>query len=550
MNAMAYPDYINGIINSGSISSYVALGVLGFFLLNALIGLLFGFKRGFGKQLIRLLTSVLSVALSFLAVSMISVYITNLFAGKTLEEVILTVYPNYTAEVEESVRNIVSSFDAETARVIIMLPISAILLPIIFVICFAVIHLLSWIIYWILHSILGITGYKKGFLSALFGGILGLAQGAAIGGILLIPLAGLSTVVTDAKAVVDNSALDDEVKEEFVVMYDDYAKEIVENPLFEAINTLGGDLVYSHFSTVKVGEGKEDTRDSIVAAFEIAIDVGTLESMDFEAPDKASQDKIHGIIHKISEDECISEILSGVIRGAATASNRGAIDVSAEEPYNSLIQSLLNAFLMTDSATLESDLDTIVNVYFILADSGFISAIGDSESSSDDISDMLIKKDASELTVIDRVVNELKLNPHTRQVVDALTKLSVALLCESMGLDQDSTELYEAVSADLKTVLVINRSDYATEEEYKADVNKKLDEALKQNDIVLEEEIVAEMTSYVAENYGDKTDISDEDINDAILSYYGAYEKYLETGNAEDLPNPDELPSTEEAPAA
>ena len=550
MNVAAYPDYVNGLINSGSISSYISLGVLGFFLLNALIGLLFGLKRGLGKQLVRLLTSVLSVVFAFLAVSMVSVNITDLFAGKTLEEVILTVYPNYTAEVEQEIRNIVASFDAETARVLLMLPISAILLPLVFTICFAIIHFLSWIIYWILHSILGITGYKKGILSALFGGILGLLQGAAIGGLLLIPLAGLSTVVTDAMAVVDNSTLEVEVKDEVTAVYDDYAREIVENPLFEAINTLGGDMVYSHFSIVKVGEGSEDTRDTLTIMLKIAIDVGSLESMDFNAPDKESQDTVHGIIAEIANDACLAEIISGIIRGAATASNNGAIDISTEEPYNSMLHSLLDAFMLTDSATVDEDLDTVANVYFILADSGFISAIGDSESSTNDISDMLIKKDASEMTIIDKVVNELKINPHTRPVVNALTKLSVALLSESLGLDQDATELYESVSSDLKNVLVINKSDYATEEEYKADINKKLDEALKQNEIVLEEEIVAEMTNFVAENYGDKADISDEDVNDAILSYYSAYEKFLETGNPDDLPNPDELPDLEETPAA
>ena len=543
MNVAAYPDYVNGLINSGSISSYVALGVLGFFLLNALIGLLFGLKRGLGKQLIRLLTTVLSVALSFLAVSMVSVYITDLFAGKTLEEVIISIYPNYTAEVEESVRNIVASFDAETARVLLMLPIASVLVPLVFAICFAIIHFLSWIIYWILHSILGITGYKKGFFSTLLGGILGLLQGAAIGGVLLIPLAGLSTVVTDAKAVVDNSSLDAEVKDEVTVVYDDYAKEIVENPLFEAINTLGGDLVYSHFSTVKVGEGKEDTRDTLTSMLKIAIDVSSLESMDFTAPDQQSQKTVHVIIEEIADDSCLSEIISGVIRGIATATNNGALYVSAEEPYNSLMHSLFDAFMLTDSSTIDEDLDTVANVYFILADSGFISAIGDSESTTDEISDMLIKKDASNMTVVDKVVSELKLNPHTRPVVDALTKLSVALLSESLGLDQDANELYEAVSSDVKDVLVLNKSDYANEEEYKADVNRRLDEALKQNEIVLEEEIVSEMTNYVAENYGDKTDISDEDVNDAILSYYSAYEKYLETGNPDDLPNPDEAPA-------
>ena len=47
------------------------------------------------------------------------------------------------------------------------------------------------------------------------------------------------------------------------------------------------------------------------------------------------------------------------------------------------------------------------------------------------------------------------------------------------------------------------------------------------------------MSSYVAENYYGKEDITDEDINDAILSYYNAY---AEKNGTENLPDIDELP--------
>ena len=69
-----------------------------------------------------------------------------------------------------------------------------------------------------------------------------------------------------------------------------------------------------------------------------------------------------------------------------------------------------------------------------------------------------------------------------------------------------------------------NKSDYETEEEYKAAVEDDLDKALLENNITVDDSVKANMVDYIAENYGDhEGEITDKEINDALLSYYSSY---------------------------
>ena len=48
------------------------------------------------------------------------------------------------------------------------------------------------------------------------------------------------------------------------------------------------------------------------------------------------------------------------------------------------------------------------------------------------------------------------------------------------------------------------------------------------------------MADYVAKNFADKEEVTDEDVDDLILSYYDAYLEYQETGKVpDDIPLPD-----------
>jgi len=519
------------------IGSYIALGMLALLGLAALTGFFKGMGRGFAKQLVRLVTTGAALFAAIFSMDFATSYINSMFEGKTLEEVITTYYPAYTTAVDEGIREIISCFDAETARILVLLPIAAIVLPLVFVIAFAILNGIMWIVYWIVTSIIGMTGFKKGMLSRLLGAVIGCAQSVAVTAIMLVPLVGLLGMAGDVKTTLhETEHMNAETLADVDEIYAEYLDEAIASPVTSLIAQFGGEALYSHISSVQVGENVTDSRDSIVTLAAVALDGIGLQDINWNEPSAEDQEALREIVAKIESDKNVATIVAGAIKGASTAVHGGSIEIEVGEPFNAIIDSFFEGFSHTTYQTLHEDLNTLLDFYFILGDSGFIASITGEEADTEAISDLLVAKDENGKTVIDRVIETLKSNERTKPMVSALTQLSVALLCESLGLDEDATQLYEDVKGSVNDVLTMNKSDFETEEEYKEAVSTQLDSALKEHDIELEEEIVNEMANTIAEKYGDRDDITDEDVDEAILSYYDAYQKYLETGDTSGLP--------------
>ena len=77
-NTMEYINYIEASLAKGSIGAYISVALYAVVALFALSGLLFGFKRGFSKSVIRLFTVLLSAVGAVVAVVGISNAIVNL----------------------------------------------------------------------------------------------------------------------------------------------------------------------------------------------------------------------------------------------------------------------------------------------------------------------------------------------------------------------------------------------------------------------------------------------------------------------------------------
>ena len=93
----------------------------------------------------------------------------------------------------------------------------------------------------------------------------------------------------------------------------------------------------------------------------------------------------------------------------------------------------------------------------------------------------------------------------------------------ALGMDEETEQLYEDVKNDLHTVLSHNKSDFDTPEEYRDAIKNDLDATLEKNDLSVSEDVREHMLDYIEENYSDTSEITDDDINNAILSYYNSY---------------------------
>lgn len=525
-------------IPPSSIGGWISLGIYAFALISMLFGLIAGLRRGFTKTIVRIATIILAGFAAYFAASWLIGAFDAMFAGKTLEEVILSVYADYETAVDPKTREIIAAFDIETAQLILGGVTALVLSPVVFIVAFLLARLVLLLVDWLICAILRKSNKNKGAPSTLFGGLLGIVQGAIIAIIILIPISGVLSLAGGVKGeILAKESVTDESKTSVESFYAQYLDEPIENPLVSVINTYGGKNIYTALSKTKVGDTTHDMGERASTIACVALDVTSLKGMNWQSPSEEQKVTIDRIAKDMSNDEYTARVLAGVLRGSATALTDNIEVFGLEAPYDELFKEAFGIFTTSDELNLGNDLDTMLHVYFIMADNDILALIA--EQNVDGMKDKLTTKVDDEL-IVDNIIGTLQKNDRTAPLVTMFTKLSVSIMADQLGLGEDTVELYENLKGDITGVLELNRDSFETEEEYKAEVETQLTDALEKNGIVLEDEIIDGMTDYVAENFSGDVEITDQAINDAILSYYSAYVDYLNNGG--EMPEIPEIP--------
>nr|MBQ8890100.1 hypothetical protein [Clostridia bacterium] len=532
----------NITIPPATVGGWISLGILAFAALSMLLGFFTGLKRGFGKTVIRIATIAIAAVVSyFLAVSLTGV-VDKLLEGKTIEELATTFYPSYATDVPAETREIINAFDAETIQYILGIFIAIGVAPAIFITCFYIAKAVLMLVYWLLGALLGLVDRHKGFFSTLLGGVMGIVQGAVIAVCVLLPVSGFLGVAENIKVdLLVSESISDESKEKVEGFYAAYLDEAFENPVVDIISENGGDALFAGLTHAEVHGESYDMREKASLFAGVFLDATELKGMDWKAPSPEHQATLRKIVEEMSEDEYMANILAGILRGSSTALTENMDSFPLEEPYTSLFKEAFSIFHDSSYENIEGDLLTMLEVYYIMGDNGIMTMLG--EGNTEALQDALVMRNAEGELVIDTIITTLNTNPRTGRLVTLFTKLSISIMADSMGLDESVTETYENVKSGLNETLAIDKEDFETEDEYRDAVNTKMDETLKENGIELEEDVVRGMSDYVVDNYSELDEVTDEQLNDIILSYYSSYIDYVENGTV-----PDELPEGVEIP--
>lgn len=516
-----------------AVSQYISYGVYGVAALFLLIGLIRGLCRGFGKEFLSLLTLALSAVISFVVCTRAYPQVHEYLAGKTVGSVLAETPWQLTGTLAESLNNL----SVDTAELVFALPITIVLLPIAFV----TITLLLQLILGILRLIIDLIFFrgKKGGASRLGGMILGIARGAVVAALLLLPLSGMLSLAKDSVATVRAEMGDDA---DAVVFYDEYLKETADNNFLPGlVMKAGGEYVYSSLTTVNLDGPRQDMRDAFKSLIGATCDVFSLNGADFTALTPENEEAVRSLVGRLGENPQLAKLVAGLAKAVSEASDTEGFSLNLGDPYDGFVASFLDIFHDSDASNIEGDMRTLTEVYILLSDNGVLPAF---QENSDAVVDKLIAKDEDGTTVITKVIAELRANERTKPIVTELTKFSISLMAGQVGVDGVTEETYESVKNGVKELLTIKKEE-KTDEEYKEEVKTTLNNTLKENDIEVSDEIVSEMAQYVSDNYEDLhldeiEDIDDDKISDVLISYYDAYLKY-QSGelSPEDLP---ELP--------
>jgi len=498
---------------------------LGIVAVLGLLGALKGFTRGMPRQFIRTATIVAAAVISFFVAKGIYAGISNFLSDKTMSDIeeLLIKYNVLSAESDNSW---LQNLDIGTLLLIATVPLALVIMPVAFVVCFVTISGILLIVHALLCGLLGFRKRGNGLISRLLGMALGLVQGIAVAGLLLMPVIGIGNMVSDTVEVIRQDASEGDDSQELVEMYDYYVKSATENPASKALGACGINSLYKSIATVEIDGQKTDMTALIPDVTKIAEKIASLKGMDFVHITPENESAITEMFDLIEKNPYLTRVLAGTVKMFSYAYENGVAKIEATPPLDTLLDSTVEIFHTSDATNIHSDIDTVCEVIFILSRDGVLAAF---ESGSNDMMAALTKRDENGVTTVKKVINTINKNERTKSLTAMLTNLSVSVMRDATGLDESTMATGESLKSSINAkTMKIKKSDYASEDEYVAAVSDSLDETLKENNISIEKSVVDNMAKYIADNYGDKDEISDEEANDILLYYFDAHLQHTE----------------------
>ena len=529
-------EYISATLVKGSIGAYVSVGIIALAALTLVLGVLFGMKRGFSKSVIRIFTVGASAVCSLYSVKWICKMIVDRADkiagdGKTLADV-MDAYPGIASSLPETVRSITGEIDAQRATVVLMMIVALIVSPLLFIVIFQILKALSMLLYALLSGLTGAISYGKGPVSTILGAAVGLVQGALIAVVMIFPISGLCDVAMEAREPLIGQTA--EPNQYIAQAYDTVFDDLADNPLFNVVDNLGGKALYKDMVTFKIADEKMYVGDRCVGAVKVVSDIIPLATggFDWKNPTEAQRTSIDTTLADIGDDELIAGLTADIMRGVSKSVQSGKIPFPVGGgALDALVDDVMTMFSTSNEDTIEDDLDAVVDVYFIMCDNKLMDSFA--SGAHMDMKALLTTKNAEGKTVATLITDRLNAYDRTVPIVTSFTRISLSVMHGSEQFDEKSEQLYESVRGGVTDAISHNKSDFATEEEYKAAVEEDLDKALTENNINLSDDVKNNMVEYIANNYGDYTgEITDKEVNDALLSYYESYAKSQESGGS------------------
>ena len=515
--------YATELTSDSSIGGMIALAILAFLGISVLGGALIGLRKGTAKLILTSVITVIAIIASIMLLSMKSEMLVKFYDGQSIKDALLSLQEyNINIVMEEDIAKLLDCFESSVITDIVMVPIAALVLPIVFVVLFIAISILLKIVGFIISLITGFGKGKKGCLSRLLGAVIGAVHGAVIAGVMLFPIAALLGTATSAVTVLREESEDNEGATAVVELYDAYLAKANDSPVIKLINSLGGDQLYTFLAKAEIDSEEADTRETLSLIVKLWTETYDLNGMDWKKLTPENKSAISEMVEQIGSDEFLSRSAAGILRGLAKAINDGVISIQLDDPFDQLITAFIGIFSDSTKDTVGEDLTTFKEVYFILSDGNILLAL---DEGTDATMNAFIARDSMGETVISRLIKTLRRNERTGVLVEMLARLSVSLMAGELGLDEDVLEKYEGVKDDINGVLSANSASYSTPEEREAAVGAALKATLDNNNVSVSDEIVDEMTDYVINNIDKNVEMSDEVVFDIIFSYYDAYLK-------------------------
>ena len=489
------------------------------FLVLTLWGLIMGYMRGVTRQSIRLATIVFSILVSFAVTTILSKFTSTLCADKTVEELLMALGLN--GYLPPDILNILSCYDAMTIERTLELPLLTIIIPFIYSICFIISSGLTYIVHGVFCFILNFSKKPLKFPNKCGGMFIGLVQGVIVALIFLLPYMNIIGIAGDVNDRIVEKHDEDTSNNQFCRLYNEYLEPTRNSALFSVAYDSFCDTLCDSFATVDISGEDTNLKDTLAFLVAMVSDLFEFGAFDWTNPTDEQCDSIEQMANDLAHNRYVSYILSGTLRGTATAVDNNLLSLeNIEEPVYSVVKSLIFPFTTLNEDNFAQDVDTVSGVYLILVREDVILTLYG--NSPDAVTKIFVQTDDEGKTVVDRIIEKIEENERMNSIVKMLTNLTLSIMLNNLGVE-NGAEIYASISTSIKDLTNLIREDYETDEEYHDAVSEQLNETLSEQGINLDEQILDDMATHFVDNYSDTEELTNEAINSIILSYYEAY---------------------------
>lgn len=520
--------YINEMMSRDTLYADICLYLLMGFAAFVIFGMLIGFVRGAYRQLTHTVTFLTTAVLSFAAVKLLIGKFTEILNVETIGDV-LTKIQSYTGIDMTALYNVILDLDTEGLEGFLILPATVIVAPLAFVAIFLALRVILAVVSSIIIRLFRIRR-AKGLLERFGGLCLSAVETVLFVSVFLLPVTSVAGFVNDAYAVM----IEDDSKSgsELSTQYDEIVMPLAKHPALDIAGRSANTLISSSFTDNPAGLA---AKDEIIYTFKIcAVDLPKLLEIDFSAISDTDKAIIDNTIDDIERSELSMNVMASLVRTFAKTYEL-QLEISEDSPFTTVFGELFAIFSDTTKQTVAEDLRIIKDLLIFMSENHIMSAVANGE---DLMAVFTAKNPKTDAPVIHGLIELLKSSDRTKHIVTSITKLSLSILTDNLTADSEQLAVtYENVKNDVSAILSTKQSDYVNKKAYLIALTNRLDEGLKNNGIALEKNVVRSIAEYVDENLSGKTELTEEEFNDVILSYYSAHIEEFGNGTIPDSLN-------------
>ena len=536
-NNFISPDILHGIPDVTSLLCEASVII---FMAFILWGTIQGMRRGFHRQKFHLAITLVVALLSFGLIYALCVNIIDLFSRITAVQVIgiaEMALASFGAEAPVEIFEVLKNVDMSVIGYLVAFILSAIVAPILFALVFILAIILGKTFSYLIGAF--IPRGKK-YISEVFGGLLGAVEGAIIVFALTLPIVGILNISGSVVDVARENLADAEdapyveVIADAIDAYDEFVAPFADSAVIETVGSLGGDYLLDKLATVEVGGKATDLRDEIPRILNFAFSVQKISGINFaDGISSGEKAAILNAIDHLDDSRIISNVSYEAIKVGALSMDLLIPEASEGEFDISMFKDVAVDIIVnkTTPETLDDNIRTLVNTFFILADNGMLEG--------GDFIAVLMSADENGVTVLSKVTAELEKNENTAHIVPTLAQLVV----DSM-MPEESKEIYEDVKESISEIVKIETEGKTTEEveeevkDVVVDMLEIFDVTVGEDENGITEEQIDTVVEFVTEelmngNFDIPVDengnISDEDLLNFLLEYMSKFNGGYET---------------------